>query len=368
MTQITIDQYYDVKQQLIADTFNVLKELDPSAIEQRVTVTSGVLDNTWNWYQTVPESECFDRHFIEINLPLVARIVPKLFAWNCMGVQLMKSETDWIETLRVTFRLSEDKTIEMSPYEINTLFKTSKEAKVFNGVKGNPLGTTIEKLNVTAEKNIIAHIERPYNLSEWDSKPDNQNELLDSLTYEILAGMEHYYYLDKIKSISNAPIITYKHNHLDENTPSDSIDQMIIDTCNRVAPMTRRGAGNWAIINPTLYHILQKQNSFVHTDKKIDTMVSIEYQGVLNGNIKIFVNQYASSDTPVLVGYKGSMQSDAGFFLGLYLPITMNKFGDFFTQTAIKSLPTSKNALGLGTDYFYQIGVDVVMLKSYWYQ
>ena len=61
-----------------------------------------------------------------------------------MGVQLMKSETDWIETLRVTFRLSEDKTIEMSPYEINTLFKTAKEAKVFNGVKGNPLGTTCE--------------------------------------------------------------------------------------------------------------------------------------------------------------------------------------------------------------------------------
>ena len=330
MTQITIDQYYDVKQQLIADTFNVLKELDPISIEQRVTVTSGVLDNTWNWYQTVPESECFDRYFIEINLPLVARIVPKLFAWNCMGVQLMKSETDWIETLRVTF--------------INTL------------------GTAIEKFNVTAEKNIIAHIERPYNLSEWDSNSDNQNELLDSLTYDILAVLDHDY-LDKIKSISNPPIITYTHDSLNVDASGDSIAQMIIDTGNRVAPMTRRGPGNWAIINPALDHILQKQDSFVLTDKKFDTKVPILYRGMLNGNINIFVNQYDGSDTPVLVGYKGSIQSDAGFFLGLYLPITMNKFGDFFTQTAIESLPTSKNALGSGTNYFYQIDVDLIGIR-----
>jgi len=86
---------------------------------------------------------------------------------------------------------------------------------------------------------------------------------------------------------------------------------------NLIAQRTRRGAGNWAVVSPFALTILQSATTSAFartTEGTFEAPTNTKFVGTLNGAMKIYVNTYANDSTDVLIGYKGSSESDAAAF------------------------------------------------------
>ena len=85
---------------------------------------------------------------------------------------------------------------------------------------------------------------------------------------------------------------------------------------NRIAQRTRRGAGNWAVVSPAILTVLQSATTSAFartTEGTFEAPTNTKMVGTLNSAMKIYVNTYAADDD-VLVGYKGTSESDAAAF------------------------------------------------------
>lgn len=106
-------------------------------------------------------------------------------------------------------------------------------------------------------------------------------------------------------------------------TDSESVRATVAATllnraANHVAVSTRRGSANWAIVGSDLATLLATSSAFVPINGTTPNRVHLI--GVLNGNMKIYVDCLAAKNsTSVLVGYKGYGYLDAGYFYNPYL-------------------------------------------------
>jgi hypothetical protein len=88
--------------------------------------------------------------------------------------------------------------------------------------------------------------------------------------------------------------------------------------------------------------------------------------GTLNNAMKIYVNTYASDDT-VLVGYKGSSESDAAAFYCPYIPLmssgvvldptSFEPVVSFMTRYGYVELSNTASSLGNAADYLAEVSV-----------
>lgn len=106
---------------------------------------------------------------------------------------------------------------------------------------------------------------------------------------------------------------------------SEHINQSTVNVCinkcaNEIARRTRRGAGNFAIVSETLSEILQKNKNFTKTSETDKDYGYVKYLGILNGTIKIYCD-YGLEQEKAIVGYKGSGETDTGYFYCPYVPL-----------------------------------------------
>ena len=107
---------------------------------------------------------------------------------------------------------------------------------------------------------------------------------------------------------------------------SEKFTAMIIgfsDLSNQIAFKCKRGGASWAVVSPDLLVALRHANngSFVSATPNTDINPSATlFAGTLNGNIRVFVDNYAVGNT-ILMGYKGSSELDTGFIYSPYIPI-----------------------------------------------
>ncbi len=97
---------------------------------------------------------------------------------------------------------------------------------------------------------------------------------------------------------------------------------------NRIAARTRRGAGNYIVVSPEALTILQSASTSTFartTEGSFEAPTNTKLAGVLNGSIKVFVDSYAADGTKVLVGYKGSSETDAPAFYCPYIPLNEHR-------------------------------------------
>ena len=97
-------------------------------------------------------------------------------------------------------------------------------------------------------------------------------------------------------------------------------------------------------------------------------MLFRSFVGTLNSSMRIYVNAYASDDTPVLVGYKGSSESDAAAFYCPYIPLmssgvvldptTFEPVVSFMTRYGYVELSNAASSLGNAADYLGLVGVN----------
>ena len=148
---------------------------------------------------------------------------------------------------------------------------------------------------------------------------------------------------------------------------------MINRASNEIAQRTRRGAGNWAVVSPQALTILQSATTSAFartTEGSFEAPTNTKFVGTLNNAMKIYVNTYAADDSAVLVGYKGSSESDAAAFYCPYIPLmssgvvldpdTFEPVVSFMTRYGYVELNNTASSLGNAGDYLNKVGISNV--------
>lgn len=99
----------------------------------------------------------------------------------------------------------------------------------------------------------------------------------------------------------------------------------VLEVSNQIAVRTRRGAANWMIVNPNVLTILQtlKSFNFAPISSSYVDPTNIGLAGTIEGRFKVFTDIIRTSDD-VLMGYKGSTETDTGIVYMPYVPLEVS--------------------------------------------
>jgi hypothetical protein len=150
---------------------------------------------------------------------------------------------------------------------------------------------------------------------------------------------------------------------------------LINRAANVIAQRTRRGAGNWAVVSPYALTILQSATTSAFartTEGTFEAPTNTKMVGTLNSAMKIYVNTYAGTDD-ILIGYKGSSESDAAAFYCPYIPLmssgvvldpsTFEPVVSFMTRYGYVELTNTASSLGNAADYLGKVSISNVSFK-----
>jgi len=328
-------------------------------------------------------------------LPVIRRVMPTVIANELVGVQPMTGPVGQIHTLRVRYADSFNSTSgtdttagdeALSPFKIAEGYSgaaaTDRAAATaaLEGVAGNRLSIQILKQTVEAKTRKLS--------ARWTFEAaqdaqaqqgiDIEAEIMAALAQEITAEIDQ----EVIASLNSlaGTVLTYDQNAVsgtatfvgDEHA---ALAVQINRTANLIAQRTRRGAGNWAVVSPTVLTLLQSATTSAFartTEGTFEAPTNTKFVGTLNSAMKIYVNGYATSDD-VLVGYKGSSESDAAAFYCPYIPLmssgvvldpsTFEPVVSFMTRYGYVELTNTASSLGNAADYLGKVAVTTANLK-----
>ena len=136
-----------------------------------------------------------------------------------------------------------------------------------------------------------------------------------------------------------------------------SIVASIVHQANKIAIKTRRGAGNFAVVSPSIASCLQAAgHQWVQYKQDINPSTVMAQIGKLNGTIDIYRDQYAETDF-ALVGYKGAGISDCGLIFSPYIMGLNSKAiepSDFTPRIGVMSRYAITDTL-LGSGRYYRL-------------
>jgi hypothetical protein len=145
---------------------------------------------------------------------------------------------------------------------------------------------------------------------------------------------------------------------------------------NLIAQRTRRGAGNYAVVSPFALTILQSATTSAFartTEGTFEAPTNTKFVGTLNGAMKIYVNSYDTDDKAILIGYKGSSESDAPAFYCPYIPLmssgvvldpsTFEPVVSFMTRYGYVELSNTASSLGNAADYLGLVNITNANVK-----
>jgi hypothetical protein len=151
---------------------------------------------------------------------------------------------------------------------------------------------------------------------------------------------------------------------------------LINRVANLIAQRTRRGAGNWAVVSSEALTILQSATTSAFartTEGTFEAPTNTKFVGTLNNAMRVFVDSYAPTGTPVLVGYKGTSETDAAAFYCPYIPLmssgvvldpaTFEPVVSFMTRYGYIELTNTASSFGNAADYLGEIGITNVTFQ-----
>ena len=324
-------------------------------------------------------------------LPVIRRVMPTVIANELVGVQPMTGPVGQIHTLRVRYADTFGTTTSgatageeaLSPFKIAEGYsgdganpgKASSTATL-EGAAGKRLSIQILKQTVEAKTRKLS--------ARWTFEAaqdaqaqqgiDIEAEIMAALAQEItaeidqeiisslltLAGSQNQQAYDQAAVSGTATFVGDEHA---------ALAVMINRVANTIAQRTRRGAGNWAVVSPTALTILQSATTSAFartTEGTFEAPTNTKFVGTLNNAMKVYVNTYASNDT-VLVGYKGTSESDAAAFYCPYIPLmssgvvldpsTFEPVVSFMTRYGYVELSNSASSLGNAADYLGSVTI-----------
>jgi hypothetical protein len=322
-------------------------------------------------------------------LPVIRRVMPTVIANDLVGVQPMTGPVGQIHTLRVRYSdtagtgaagatAGEEA---LSPFKIaeaysgNTTTGRADATATMEGVPGNRLSIQILKQTVEAKSRKLS--------ARWtfEAAQDAQSqhgidveaEIMAALAQEITAEIDQEV-IQSLTTLAGTGTETYDQAAVsgtatfvgDEHA---ALAVQINRVANLIAQRTRRGAGNWAVVSPTMLTVLQSATTSAFartTEGAFEAPTNTKMVGTLNNAMKVYVNTYAADDD-VLVGYKGTSESDAAAFYCPYIPLmssgvvldpdTFEPVVSFMTRYGYVELTNTASSLGNAADYLGKVEV-----------
>lgn len=323
-------------------------------------------------------------------LPVIRRVMPTVIANELVGVQPMTGPVGQIHTLRVRYSdtvggatpttAGEEA---LSPFKIAEQYSGNEgdpgrpaATSKLEGVGGNRLSIQILKQTVEAKTRKLS--------ARWtfEAAQDAQSqhgidveaEIMAALAQEITAEIDQEV-LASLAALAGAAAETYDQAAVsgtatfvgDEHA---ALAVQINRVSNLIAQRTRRGAGNWAVVSPFALTILQSATTSAFartTEGTFEAPTNTKMVGTLNNAMKVYVNTYSSDSAPVLIGYKGTSESDAPAFYCPYIPLmssgvvldpsTFEPTVSFMTRYGYVELTNTASSLGNAADYLGKVAI-----------
>ncbi len=328
-------------------------------------------------------------------LPVIRRVMPTVIANELVGVQPMTGPVGQIHTLRVRYADTSSGAGVVAGEEAFSPFKIA-EAYSGNANSSNPKAATTAALEGAAGNRMSIQIlkqtveAKTRKLSaRWTFEAaqdaqaqqgiDIEAEIMAALAQEITAEIDQEV-LGSLSTLAGTATETYNQAAVsgtatfvgDEHA---ALAVQINRVSNLIAQRTRRGAGNWAVVSPTALTILQSATTSAFartTEGTFEAPTNTKFVGTLNNAMKIYVNTYATSDD-VLIGYKGSSESDAAAFYCPYVPLmssgvvldpsTFEPVVSFMTRYGYVELTNTASSLGNAADYLGKVAITTANIK-----
>jgi hypothetical protein len=318
-------------------------------------------------------------------LPVIRRVMPTVIANELVGVQPMTGPVGQIHTLRVRYADAVNSTNgtdttageeALSPFKIAEAYSGALDDKAastaaLEGAPGNKLSIQILKQTVEAKSRKLS--------ARWtfEAAQDAQSqhgidveaEIMAALAQEITAEIDQEVLgsLNSLAGTSNQEVYNQAGVSGTATFVGDEHAALAVQinrVANTIAQRTRRGAGNWAVVSPQALTVLQSATTSAFartTEGSFEAPTNTKFVGTLNNAMKIYVNTYAADNSNVLVGYKGSSESDAAAFYCPYIPLmssgvvldpdTFEPVVSFMTRYGYVELNNTASSLGNAADY-----------------
>jgi len=328
----------------------------------------------------------------KVILPVIRRVMPTVIANELVGVQPMTGPVGQIHTLRV--RYSEGAAgvnagdEALSPFAI---------ARGYSGdaATGGPTSTsTLEaeagrKLSIQVLKQTVEAKTRKLS-ARWTFEAaqdansmhglDVEAEIMQALAQEITAEIDQEV-LTSLRTLAGTATDTYDQGNVSGQATfvgdqHAALAVLINRAANLIAARTRRGAGNYVVVSPTILTVLQSATTSAFartTEGPFEAPTNTKFVGTLNNTMRVFVDQYANDGTDILVGYKGEGEIDAAAFYCPYIPLmssgtvldpaTFEPTVSFMTRYGYVELNNQASSLGNAADYLAKIAVDSAALS-----
>ena len=325
-------------------------------------------------------------------LPVIRRVMPTVIANELVGVQPMTGPVGQIHTLRVRYSDTNDATgtandvtagdEALSPFKIaeaysgdGTAGKAASTAAL-EGAAGRKMSIQILKQTVEAKTRKLS--------ARWtfEAAQDAQSmhgidveaEIMAALAQEITAEIDQEV-IGSLVTLSGTAAQTYDQTAVsgtatfvgDEHA---ALAVQINRVSNLIAQRTRRGAGNWAVVSPFALTILQSATTSAFartTEGTFEAPTNTKMVGTLNNAMKVYVNTYAADASDIVVGYKGTSESDAAAFYCPYIPLmssgvvldptSFEPVVSFMTRYGYVELTNTASSLGNAADYLGKVGI-----------
>ena len=362
------------------------------------SVMGVTLDNTRKYLMESPTAGATSAGNVatlnRVILPVIRRVMPTVIANELVGVQPMTGPVGQIHTLRVRYADNGDGVVAgeeaLSPFKIAEAYSGNNNASnakaastaTLEGAAGKRMSIQILKQTVEAKTRKLS--------ARWTFEAaqdaqaqqgiDVEAEIMAALAQEITAEIDQEI-LASLASLAGTATEAYEQQNVsgtatfvgDEHA---ALAVQINRVSNLIAQRTRRGAGNWAVVSPFALTILQSATTSAFartTEGTFEAPTNTKYVGTLNNAMKVYVNSYAADNTDVLIGYKGSSESDAPAFYCPYIPLmssgvvldpsTFEPVVSFMTRYGYVELSNTASSLGNAADYLGRVGITSANVK-----
>ena len=322
-------------------------------------------------------------------LPVIRRVMPTVIANELVGVQPMTGPVGQIHTLRVRYSDTLSGTYgatageeALSPFKIaegysanNGAATTAASTAALEGAAGKRMSIQILKQTVEAKTRKLS--------ARWTFEAaqdaqaqqgiDIEAEIMAALAQEITAEIDQ----EILLSLSTLAATEYTYNQATVSGTATFVGDehaalavLINRVANLIAQRTRRGAGNWAVVSSAALTVLQSATTSAFartTEGTFEAPTNTKFVGTLNNAMKIYVNTYAADNSAVLVGYKGSSESDAAAFYCPYVPLmssgvvldptSFEPVVSFMTRYGYVELNNTASSLGNAADYLGTVSI-----------
>ena len=294
-------------------------------------------------------------------ISLVRRTMPQLMAYDTIGVQPMSGPTGLIFAMKSHYTGEAStgaEALTTAAGAPNTDFAgddgtadamTTAQGEALGGFGGGAttyaeMSFSIEKSSVTAKTKALKakySTELAQDLKAIHGL-DAESELSNILSGEILAEINREIIgTIQTQAVAGCAAGTTTAGTFDVADAADnagarwggerykSLLVQINKEANLIAKNTGRGRGNWLIVSPDVASALDMVSSMAVPNMSVDNGAQPDttnsvFAGTLGGKFKVFIDQFASTDT-VTVGFKGANMYDAGMFYCPYVPLQMMK-------------------------------------------